>query len=55
MDDHELRVIVTDEDVRIARRAWLAALDDDTTPAIRVTQLHDDLRRMIHTEARRTG
>ncbi len=51
MDDHELRVIVTDEDVRIARRVWLAALDDDTTPAIRVTQLHDDLRRMIHTQA----
>jgi len=51
MDDQELRVIVTDEDVRIARRAWLAALDDDTTPAIRVAQLHDDLRRMIRTQA----
>ncbi len=51
MDDHDLRVDVTDEDVRVARRLWLAALDDDAVSEERTARLHDDLRRLIHTQA----
>jgi hypothetical protein len=51
MDDLDLWVRVTDDDIRVARRLWLAALDDDLVPVSRVTQLYDDLRRVIHTQA----
>ncbi|HEY0117475.1 MAG TPA: hypothetical protein VGC04_01715 [Cellulomonas sp.] len=51
MGDHDLRVDVTDGDIRVARRLWLAALDDDTVPEERAVRLHDDLRRLIHAQA----
>ena len=51
MNDQDLRVDVTDGDIRFARRLWLAALDDETVSEERTTQLHDDLRRLIHTQA----
>lgn len=49
MDD--VFVVVTDDDIRAARRLWLAALDDGRVPRERVEVLHDDLRRLIHTQA----
>lgn len=51
MDDPDLWVCVTDEDIRIARRLWLAALDDELVPVGRVTRLYDDLRCLIHAQA----
>ncbi len=51
MDAHGLRVDVTDEDVRVARRLWLAALDDPRAAAERTARLHDDLRLLIHAQA----
>ena len=51
MDELELRVDVTDDDIRFARRLWLAALDDPTVPEDRTARLHEDLRRLIHAQA----
>lgn len=51
MDGHELRVEVTDEDIRVTRRLWLAALDDPAVPPERTARLHDDLRLLIHAQA----
>ena len=51
VDENDLRVEVTDGDIRIARRLWLAALDDESVPEDRTRQLHDDLRRLIHAQA----
>lgn len=51
MDGHELRIDVTDDDIRFARRLWLAALDDPTVSEDRTARLHDDLRRLIHAQA----
>ena len=51
MDGPELRVDVTDGDIRIARRLWLAALDDPDVSTERTTRLHDDLRQLIHAQA----
>ena len=51
MDTQDLRVDVTDEDIRASRRLWLAAQDDDDVSADRTDQLHDDLRRLIHAQA----
>lgn len=48
--DEELRVEITDDDVRAARRLWLAALADEDAPA-RAERLHEDLRRLIHAQA----
>lgn len=51
MDGHDLRVDVTDDDIRVARRLWLAALDDPEVSEDRTLRLHDDLRRLIHAQA----
>ena len=51
MDENDLQVEITDDDIRIARRLWLAALDDASVPEDRTRTLHDDLRRLIHTQA----
>ena len=51
MDDREPWVTVTDDDIRLARRLWLAALEDVLMPVARVTVLYEDLRRLIHTQA----
>ena len=51
MDGPELRVDVTDDDIRVARRLWLAALDDPEVSEDRTLRLHDDLRRLIHAQA----
>ena len=51
MDAHELRVDITDEDVRLARRLWLAALEDPAVSERRTARLHDDLRQLIHGQA----
>jgi hypothetical protein len=51
MYDHDLRVDVTDDDIRLARRLWLAALDDETVSEERTAVLHNDLGHLIHTQA----
>lgn len=55
MDEHddqrELRVTITDEDIRVARRLWLAASADPLAGGRRVEQLHEDLRHLIHAQA----
>ncbi len=51
MDQHELRVTITDDDIRVARRLWLAASDDPLADGRRVEQLHEDLRHLIHAQA----
>ena len=51
MDAHELRVDVTDDDIRVARRLWLAALDDPAVSEERTARLHEDLRLLIHAQA----
>lgn len=51
MDAHELRVDVTDDDIRVARRLWLAALDDPAVPEARAAAFHEDLRLLIHAQA----
>ncbi len=51
MDAQELRVDVTDDDIRVARRLWLAAFDDPAVPEARTAALHEDLRLLIHAQA----
>jgi hypothetical protein len=51
MKAHELRVDVTDDDIRFARRLWLAALDDPTASEQRTSGLRDDLRMLMHAQA----
>lgn len=51
MNAHELRVDVTDDDIRFARRLWLAALDDPTVSEQRTRGLRDDLRMLMHAQA----
>ena len=51
MDARDLRLDVTDDDIRVARRLWLAALDDPTVPEERTARLHEDLRLLIHAQA----
>ena len=51
MYGHDLRVDVTDDDIRVARRLWLGALDDPEVSEDRTLRLHDDLRRLIHAQA----
>jgi hypothetical protein len=51
MDAQDLRVDITDDDVRVARRLWLAALDDPEAPEERTARLHEDLRLLIHAQA----
>jgi hypothetical protein len=51
MSEHDLRVDVTDDDIRLARRLWLDALDDPGVPVQRTSTLHDDLRLLIHAQA----
>lgn len=55
MNENDLRVEVTDADIRFARRLWLAALDDESVPEDHTRQLHDDLRRLIHTQAQQVA
>ena len=51
MSAYELRVDVTDDDIRFARRLWLAAVEDPAVPEQRVGTLHEDLRLLIHAQA----
>lgn len=51
MNGQDWRVDITDEEIRVARRLWLAAGDDDSIPVAYVARLHDDLRRLIHAQA----
>lgn len=51
MDQVDLRVDITDADIRYARRLWRDALDDDTVPVATVDRLHEDLRWLVHGQA----
>ena len=47
----EWRVDVTDEDIRMAKLAWLAACDGGADPA-RVATLHTSYERLVRTQGR---
>lgn len=50
MNSATWRIDVTDADIRLAKRAWIAARDGDA-PTTRTDQLYDDLRMLVHTQA----
>lgn len=49
MDLENLRIDVTDADIRAARQAWLVARDGQAT-ADRVAQLHTGYERLVRTQ-----
>ena len=51
LDLDHLRVVVTDEDIAVTRRLWLAARDDDDASDTRVGTLFQDLCRLISAQA----
>ena len=51
LDLGHLRVVVTDEDIAVTRRLWLAARDDDAASDTRVATLFQDLCRLISAQA----
>ncbi|GAA2719734.1 hypothetical protein [Cellulomonas aerilata] len=50
MADDELRVEITDADIRTAKRAWLAARDGGA-PEDRVQRLFDGYERLVNAQA----
>ena len=47
---NEDRVTITDDDIRAARKDWLAASASDPDPA-RTARLHDIYRRLVSAQA----
>jgi len=46
-----LRIEVTDEDIRVAKRRWIAARDAVDVSVDRTAQLFDDYRRLVSAQA----
>lgn len=50
MESENWRIDVTDNDIRIAKRAWIAARDGDASEPV-VDRLHEDLRMLVSAQA----
>jgi uncharacterized protein YecT (DUF1311 family) len=50
MESESWRIEVTDSDIRVAKRAWIAARDGDA-PEAAVDRLYEDLRMLISAQA----